>query len=627
MSEIIFVNKNIPEYDLFISCVKVSIYDDLNIENINQNITRIGFVWENNRSIMPFGSTSSNTHYFTQEFVNYLLKYTQNITVDLITCEIGESPVFQHDLQQLKNQLPNVTFNYSVNLTGNTQQGDWIMESSGENIKNIYFNDNINNYNHVFALPTSGTLGGNFIYNDASGIRTFTLTTDFITNTWTQKDITYSNNVNQVVVDGNNHTITINQNNFTGLFFAGNEYLNNTKPTIIKNFIIKSSVNILGALLKLTGHVNIDNCYLELVGNINNNGGGLVYNDDGTTNNINLEVTNSAVKVFGKIGSNAGPLIGYISYNSDSVYTINNCHTVISDSDTDLLNPLTLASSAGAFVGSGISNNATITNSYCLFNGSVAYGTGIIAGKFLGSNGTLTINKFYAVTNITYVTGYTNPSDISQYSYNMSSYHGGSAPNSINISNVNILHLNLNLSYIYGAAGTLYDSVGGFNKYTTYLNFITTAHHNNAKIGANTYEITYNSYPRTFYTFETTNINNWNLDFDNSKLRIVSELSSFSIDNRSFSSISFTPTLPTVIIGDGDVTYSSSNTLVATVNEETGEITMVKPGKVTITATISTTDKYYQTFVNTDFVIINTSGISAARYLVFLEKLKEILNN
>ena len=49
---------------------------------------------------------------------------------------------------------------------------------------------------------------------------------------------------------------------------------------------------------------------------------------------------------------------------------------------------------------------------------------------------------------------------------------------------------------------------------------------------------------------------------------------------------------PLTKTGNGTVTYTSSNTAVATVNSETGEVTIVGNGETTITATVEDTDRY-----------------------------------
>ena len=175
----------------------------------------------------------------------------------MITCSLV-SPVFLYNLEQIQKQLPNVTFNYSINLTGNEPEGDWIMESSGENIKPIYFNDTINNYSKVLALPISNTLGPNFTYSNPSpDVLYYTLNTAFTisdASPWSIIDIAHSDIAKRVIVDGAGLKITVTKNNFDGMFVAGNfnnytyrddmildgienciQYLHNFDPTKSKN--------------------------------------------------------------------------------------------------------------------------------------------------------------------------------------------------------------------------------------------------------------------------------------------------------------------------------------------------------------------------------------------------------
>ena len=121
MSILIFINSNIPDYQVFADSVKVPI-GDFSLNTFNSNINRIGFVWENNKRQIPFGSIpyeyeqtsemlpdqpiNNTTYYFTKEFVDYLAQFTDPITVDLITCSLV-TPVFTSDLDQIKKLLPN----------------------------------------------------------------------------------------------------------------------------------------------------------------------------------------------------------------------------------------------------------------------------------------------------------------------------------------------------------------------------------------------------------------------------------------------------------------------------------------------------------------------------------------
>jgi len=360
------------------------------------------------------------------------------------------------------------------------------------------------------GVPGDGALGSNFDYSIINNVRTFTLNTDFNTNGWTIVDIHYNNNTDQVIIDGNNKIVTIDDADFEGLFYAGNELFGNNKPTIIKNFTIKSSVNIKCALARGTGKIKFENCHLELIGNINNDGGGLVYNDDYTLCiNMNFELTNCSVRVFGLIGNNGGPLIGYIAGNSGSVYTITNCYSVVADNSGGT----TLGTSAGAFVGSGTSNDVTISNCFCLFNGSMSDNSGIVAGKFLGSGGDLVISKFYAVTNIVYAP----QSSIDHSSYLLSCYHGGfSKYTSLSLDNINILNLGQDVSYIdCGLSSGINEyatkDVGfeNFFKYTTYESFSSSANTSSNRIGNKSYYVIFSNKDNIFYIYNAFVIKNY----------------------------------------------------------------------------------------------------------------------
>ncbi len=103
MKTVLFVNKNISDYDKFVSAVKtqIELKSDFNLDNQFSNINRIGLVWHNCNNEIPFGLTRTNYKYFTQEFLNYLSEYKNKITVDLITCSL-DSAEFKNELAQIK---------------------------------------------------------------------------------------------------------------------------------------------------------------------------------------------------------------------------------------------------------------------------------------------------------------------------------------------------------------------------------------------------------------------------------------------------------------------------------------------------------------------------------------------
>ena len=70
---------------------------------------------------------------------------------------------------------------------------------------------------------------------------------------------------------------------------------------------------------------------------------------------------------------------------------------------------------------------------------------------------------------------------------------------------------------------------------------------------------------------------------------------------KTFGDAAFTNVLTNT--GDGKVTYATSNAAVATVNSETGEVTITGNGEATITATVADTDKYTYTTKTASYTI------------------------
>ena len=78
---------------------------------------------------------------------------------------------------------------------------------------------------------------------------------------------------------------------------------------------------------------------------------------------------------------------------------------------------------------------------------------------------------------------------------------------------------------------------------------------------------------------------------------------------KNFGDDAFTNTLTMTEGSDGTVTYSSSDTKVATVNVNTGEVTIVGPGTATITATVADSDNYaYATKTDEYTLTVKYSG-------------------
>lgn len=107
----------------------------------------MGIVWHNSFDYIPIGETVEKGFiWFRKEFLD-LIKSTKGVEIDLITCSLND-PIFKREVEILEKNYK-VKINYSLNETGNSV--DWIMESSKESIKEIYFNEKLSEYKQVLG--------------------------------------------------------------------------------------------------------------------------------------------------------------------------------------------------------------------------------------------------------------------------------------------------------------------------------------------------------------------------------------------------------------------------------------------------------------------------------------------
>ena len=160
MATKVFVHENVPDRSLFLDGLRSDV-SVLEFDAIAVDAMRVGFVWENSRIMrtIPFGS---NVHpeftWFSQEIIDFF-HLNSSLTIDLITCNLGENVEFLEELERIKILFPLIVFHYSLDETGN-REGNWIMESSGLDIKPIYFTEGIDEWKHTLMLSFA-----NIIYN------------------------------------------------------------------------------------------------------------------------------------------------------------------------------------------------------------------------------------------------------------------------------------------------------------------------------------------------------------------------------------------------------------------------------------------------------------------------------
>jgi alpha-tubulin suppressor-like RCC1 family protein len=120
------------------------------LENIDENINHLGFVYHGNRkNTMPYFNKGNSTYkFFSDEFIELLIELKMknpNIIIDLLACNL-KHPLLRKELNELMETI-NIKIRYSIDETGNKKDGgDWILESDNINIKDLYFNEYICNW-------------------------------------------------------------------------------------------------------------------------------------------------------------------------------------------------------------------------------------------------------------------------------------------------------------------------------------------------------------------------------------------------------------------------------------------------------------------------------------------------
>lgn len=157
MQKILFLHSSVPQKEIIresvLDDVQLIESNDLTFDGFTRVGARVGIMWDNMFPKFPFGSMTylPNFSFFTKEFYDFVSN-SGPIHIDLITCSLNTDE-FKDDIAKLRVALPSVQIEWSYNKTGgNASAGaDWIMESNGQSIRDIYFNSNIGLYDAVLG--------------------------------------------------------------------------------------------------------------------------------------------------------------------------------------------------------------------------------------------------------------------------------------------------------------------------------------------------------------------------------------------------------------------------------------------------------------------------------------------
>ncbi len=306
---LIIVKNNVPEMALFKSAIKeehqiVDYTANLTVQNVVDligNKTHLAFVYHFlGDNYVPFfrdkrekkdKSEKKPLSLFSSNIIDLFTKIKNkngSLTVDLICCNLNGTE-FEDAVKKIENDL-GINIRYSIDLTGN-KNGNWLLESDSIDIKDYYFNENINNWNHVLA--GSITLNQLQLLNPL--IFTKTDNTYTLANSINIKDVKFTDITNFTgndcfieldkddIFDGNNKIIEIDWINL-GLFSIKSTVGNADNKPIIKNLTINSNGDIGytlnnddnnqegggGFIRKLNKRCKVENCTSN--GNINTSG-------------------------------------------------------------------------------------------------------------------------------------------------------------------------------------------------------------------------------------------------------------------------------------------------------------------------------------------------------------------
>lgn len=188
---LLFVNHGAADTDLHLHCnsnTYAILYDlfhdsDSIMDYVKQfsNVKRIGFAFHgqptgtnqyiphlfiNGESLFHIDDVSNNNSDLSKNmlFVIELIQHFTLDNLDFLGCNLLKNTVWTQYLDVLQKQT-NTIIGASDDNTGNIKYGgDWVLETTMENVKNIYFDESINNYANLLA--TIAVDGFTYITND-----------------------------------------------------------------------------------------------------------------------------------------------------------------------------------------------------------------------------------------------------------------------------------------------------------------------------------------------------------------------------------------------------------------------------------------------------------------------------
>jgi hypothetical protein len=400
------ISNNIIENEISdISNTKLNISNNLPKNIINRDLSKNMIKRDLSKNIINLDL--SNNKYFGNNFIQLLTDLLNNnhtlVEIDLISCDFNKQ-LFIDLVEYIYNKY-GIKINYSLDKTGNYNNGgNWILESSNENIKDIYFTNKIDDWKNVLDRTIISNTNINIFFDPPNSL----IFDDNNLLISLNKDVSFNNSDQNAYFDlssnwrfdGSGHTINIKNNPTVDLnieYNGINEYMgliNTNDNTIIQNLVLdfNNSISIqdpYGGLILNNNIYNssISGCIINYANDLNGNSGGLIGESC-----CNINLNNIQMNINGNINGNAGGLIGpyynYIYNNSQNVLIQNCAVSVSGDLNGDYVSGLIGFSSFN--IDSDCSSNITISGCIVNIDGDV---------NSINGCGLIGQNSFYIINN------------------------------------------------------------------------------------------------------------------------------------------------------------------------------------------------------------------------------------
>ena len=86
------------------------------------------------------------------EFMQKVKEQSSECVFDMLSCDMNTQE-FIDEVQRVEEEL-GVDIRYSLDATGNPSYGDWVLESDNVEVKSLYFNDTIEQWNGILGALT-----------------------------------------------------------------------------------------------------------------------------------------------------------------------------------------------------------------------------------------------------------------------------------------------------------------------------------------------------------------------------------------------------------------------------------------------------------------------------------------